>query len=378
MVYSSRAALCAGVCAVILLVIAMQPSASDGPAPRADDDDAPPAPDRADGWVASPSAGGGIAGANASAAAAPLAEAPPAPEAAVNASSPEEVAKRMRVFNSFVARVREKTRGGIKTNDDSDLLQVLSPLRAAPLMPPRGLCPDYRYRAGKDADSRTNSDVVHKYSRYTSQYCNTTGMLQMHFGLAHFVGFLDILASIAGVRPGMHIFDLGSGCGTMLNYLNLKFGTTGVGVDMTIDAVTHSRLHARDGQHFCHLDATMLRYFPSAHFDAVVSWAMLYHVRRTWVQCAILNEVCRILKPGAIAYVGHLRTEKTQAFWKKGRCVATGCTWRRLADAATFRVASFRRHAFFSIYMRRMLPSELASAQPRVDNRANATRDDDD
>lgn len=212
-------------------------------------------------------------------------------------------------------------------------------------------CPLYRHKIGKDADSKTNNDAVKKYTRYTHQFCNTSGMLQMFFNLRRYLFFLDVMAKIVNLKEGDKVFDLGSGCGTMLNYYHLKFGTTGLGIDITGDAVAHAKSHARENQTFCHLDATLLRAFPSNSFDVVMSWAVLYHLRRTWVQCAVMKELTRMLKPGGVALMAQIRTEKTQAFWKKGKCQIEGASWRRLSDTSIFREKSFKRNGFFSIYL---------------------------
>lgn len=198
--------------------------------------------------------------------------------------------------------------------------------------------------------------VVSKYNRYTQDFCNTTGMLQMHFKLLKFIKFADIIASILRIRPGSLILDVGSGCGTLLNYYALKLNTTGHGIDITGEAVQHSKMHARPNQHFCRMDATMLRLFPTATYDYIVSWAVLYHIRRTQVQCAVLLEICRLLKPGASAVLAQMRTEKSQNYWRKGKCrTLPWCSWRRMSDTNTFREKSFSRNGFFSILMTRKL-----------------------
>jgi ubiquinone/menaquinone biosynthesis C-methylase UbiE len=250
---------------------------------------------------------------------------------------------------------------------DIQLLHLINPLIAAPQATANNKhngssgvfagakvgCPHFALRMGKDADSKVNQKVVQKYSRYVSDFCNKTGMLQMFFGLRSFIHFADTIASIIKIQPGFRVLDVGSGCGTMLNYYYLKFNIVGIGIDITGDAIAHARAHSQPHQTFCHLDATLLRVFPSNHFDTVVSWAALYHLRRTQVQCAVLAEVCRVLKPGAAAFIAQMRTEKAQNYWRKGKCrlEASGCTWKRMSDASTFRVKAFRRNGFFSIYM---------------------------
>jgi SAM-dependent methyltransferase len=163
---------------------------------------------------------------------------------------------------------------------------------------------------------------------------------------------MDRIAVIARIPRNGRIFDLGSGCGTMLNYYHLRYNTTGVGVDVTRDAVDHAHTHRQPGQTFCWTDAAArgaMAHFSDNSFDAVVSWAVLYHVRRTLVQCEIVQHLVRILRPGGVAYIGHLRTEKTQKYWTKGRCQIEGASWHRTKDSRTFRMSSFKRHGFFSV-----------------------------
>jgi len=227
----------------------------------------------------------------------------------------------------------------------------INPLRdgPAPLEVHNVTCPAYRFRGSKSADAKHTHEAMVKYTRYVGQYCNSTGLLQMHVDLATYLRFLDTVARIVRMKPGDFIFDWGSGCGTMLNYYQLTHGTSGVGIDVTEAAVLHARAHARGSQLFCHMDGSDLRTFPSNTFDAVVSWATLYHVRRTLVQCEIVHHLVRMLKPGGIAYIGHLRTEKTQEYWKKNKCHPPDATIVRYRDARTFHMPAFRRNNFFSL-----------------------------
>eukprot|EP00331_Platyophrya_macrostoma_P012714 CAMPEP_0176411050 /NCGR_PEP_ID=MMETSP0127-20121128/3393_1 /TAXON_ID=938130 /ORGANISM="Platyophrya macrostoma, Strain WH" /LENGTH=192 /DNA_ID=CAMNT_0017790607 /DNA_START=21 /DNA_END=599 /DNA_ORIENTATION=+ len=174
-------------------------------------------------------------------------------------------------------------------------------------------------------------------------------MLQMNVEFKTYGWILDKIASMARIKPNDRILDWGSGCGTMLNYFHLKFNTSGIGIDLTEPAVQHSVHHAQPRQQFCHMDGSNMRPFPSESFDAIVSWATLYHIRRTLVQCDVVHHFVRTLKPGGVAYVGHLRTEKTQEYWKKGRCRHENATIVRYRDFKTFHQPSWKRHQFFSV-----------------------------
>ena len=221
------------------------------------------------------------------------------------------------------------------SEEDLRLLHQVNP--AAPSTPDTYHCPPTRIQSVRTADGKNIHEAMVKYTRYTRQYCNRTGMLQMHVGLRSFIFFMDIIARVVRIQPGYHLFDWGSGCGTMLNYYAMKWNTTGIGIDVTAEAVHHAVTHRRPGNHFCWMDGSDIRSFPSDAFDAVVSWATLYHVRRTLVQCMIVHQLVRMLKPGGYAFIGHLRTEKTQEYWKKrNKCPIPGASWTRYRDYKLF------------------------------------------
>lgn len=212
-------------------------------------------------------------------------------------------------------------------------------------------CPPFRFPGGKSADSMSMQEAANKYTRYTRQYCNTTGMLQMSVMLESYVHIMDKIAHLVQMKPGDRLFDWGSGCGTMLNYFHLTHNTSGVGIDLTSEAVHHSMGHKQPQQLFCLMNGANLKSFANETFDNVVSWATIYHVRRTMVQCDIVHNLVRMLKPGGRAFIGHLRTEKTQDYWKKGdkKCPIPGAVMTRYRDFRTFHQPQWRKHGFFSL-----------------------------
>lgn len=228
-------------------------------------------------------------------------------------------------------------------------------------------CPGYRIPSSKSADGKSIHEHVTKYTRYVNQYCNHTGMLQMNVEFKTYGWILDKIANMARIKKNHHIFDWGCGCGTMLNYFHLKYNTTGIGIDITENAIQHARHHSQPGQQFCHMDGADMRRFPSNSYDAIVSWATLYHIRRTLVQCEVVHHMVRMLKPGGIAYVGHLRTEKTQEYWKKGRCRHENATIVRYRDYKTFHQPSWKRHQFFSVIVTKHLDDGRVVAAPSED-----------
>lgn len=209
-------------------------------------------------------------------------------------------------------------------------------------------CPRFRIY-GNDADKKKLEAHITKYTRYAQDYCGSTGMLQMNIpGHAH-LDILNTIARMARIKENDVVFDWGCGCGTMLNYLHLKHNTTGVGIDVTESAIKFAWQHSQPRQTFCWMDGTDMSRFPSERFDAVVSWGAVYHVRRTMVQCDIIRHFVRILKPGGVAFVGHIRTDKSQEYWKRGKCVPAGAGVVRYRDYKTFRQSSWKRHGFFSL-----------------------------
>lgn len=211
------------------------------------------------------------------------------------------------------------------------------------------VCPKFRLRFGKDADSQVNHEAYVKYSRYVDQYCNNSGLLQMYVGLPTYLFFLDTIAQLLDVRNNTRIFDWGCGCGTLLNYYHLKYNTTGVGIDLVDTAIAHARARSQPRQTFCVLDGRLLKSFADNSFDTIVSWATIYHVRRTLLQCDIVHNLVRMLKPGGRFFFGHIRTEKSQDYWKKGKCRPDNVTVKRIRDYRTFHMPSFRKHQFFSM-----------------------------
>lgn len=224
----------------------------------------------------------------------------------------------------------------------------------------------------RSADDKKLTTAIAKYSKYVGLYCNSTGMLQMHVPFVTFLRIVDKIASLFGIRRNARILDVGAGCGTLLNYLWLRFNTTGTGVDLTHSAVVHARRHAQPQQLFCHAEAgRFLAGLPSDYYDHVVSWSVIHHIRRKLHQCAVATEMVRVVKPGGFVLVGHLRGEHTQAFWTKHkRCVIPNATLRVVTDYRMFGVDAFRRNKYPSVIIRktpldeRRLASSLGSPDP--------------
>eukprot|EP00755_Sulcionema_specki_P010468 Sspe_Gene.46575::Locus_23274_Transcript_2_2_Confidence_0.625_Length_1250::g.46575::m.46575 len=155
-----------------------------------------------------------------------------------------------------------------------------------------------------------------KYRRYVAS-CRTTGTLFMDVRLHTFLHVMESIAKWVELRQGLRILDWGSGCGTKLNYWNLKYGTVGVGVDITRPAVEWAAGHARPNQTFCWADGSkVLSLFPNSSFDRVISHSALYHVMPLSVQCKVVRHSLRIVRDGGIVWVGHLRTTQARNYWR--------------------------------------------------------------
>ena len=273
-------------------------------------------------------------------------------------------------------------------------------------------CPPFRYPKGRSADSLAAKEAMGKYSRYTKDFCNASGVLQMQVPLDMYVNKVlrRIAAAVGPLKHGDRVLDFGSGCGTMLNYFALRFGTVGLGIDVTDDAVRFSMAHRQQNNLFCLLNAeTQLRvkeisggnnivgertrsftassfafansndttgisvsaaesplpsissdFLPNT-FDAVVSWGVLHHIRRTSAQCQIVASIVRLLKPGGKAFIGHLRHDKGD-YWRRGRCVVEGATIKRIKDGSYFKVAHWAKYGFGSVYVHKLPLSNITAA----------------
>jgi ubiquinone/menaquinone biosynthesis C-methylase UbiE len=234
---------------------------------------------------------------------------------------------------------------------------VMKPVpRGGAVDPYHRQCPKISFRLnGKRPDDKKLMTAISKYSGYVKQYCNNSGMLQMHVTFTTYLSIFDKIASMIGLRQNQRVFDLGCGCGTTLNYLYRRFNITGTGVDLTSDAIDHAVRHAQPQQLFCHSEgARFLGALPSNYFDHAISWSVIHHIRRKQHQCAVAAEMVRVVKPGGYVFVGHLRGEHTIDYWtKKRRCNITGTKLRVLTDYRVFGVEAFRRNRYPSILLRK-------------------------
>lgn len=251
------------------------------------------------------------------------------------------------------------------TNSSSDgppRIEAVPPLRlvnvARPSAPISHLCDDVgvgRLRR-RSADAKRTQQAVSKYTRYVEQYCASSGMMQMHISYETYVRIVRRIARLANVTRNSAVLDVGSGCGTMLNLFYLWFNSSGLGVDVTPSAVEYAQRHAQLQQRFCRADVSdpaSLKDIPSNSFDAVVSWSVLHHIRRKLAQCAVAEELVRVVKPGGLVYLGHLRGEMSQSYWSRRKCRVANATFLMVMDYRAFKMETWRRHKFPSLLFRK-------------------------
>jgi SAM-dependent methyltransferase len=97
------------------------------------------------------------------------------------------------------------------------------------------------------------------------------------------------------------VLDWGSGCGFKLSWLAQLYGTHNFGLDVAPAPVAWAKKHS-SGQHGC-TDAATLSWIPDATFDAIISYAALYHLTQD-SQCGVVHEMLRVLRPLGRIYIG--------------------------------------------------------------------------
>lgn len=124
---------------------------------------------------------------------------------------------------------------------------------------------------------------------------------------------------LAYLRPGDLVLDWGSGCGHKLSWANRLFGVEGLGVELVKATAAWARRHSA-GTH-CHADGRDLSWIPSGSFDAVISFAALYHLHGR-EQCDVVGQLVEKLRPGGRAWLGWMAPYAHYAFLLRG----TGAT----------------------------------------------------
>ncbi len=112
--------------------------------------------------------------------------------------------------------------------------------------------------------------------------------------------FREMLLSLARVRKGDVILDVGCGTGTLAIAAKQQVGTTGMvfGIDASREMLARADQKARKACQVISFQSAVAEAlpFPDGHFDLVCSVAMLHHLpQESRIQCA--SEIRRVLKP---------------------------------------------------------------------------------
>lgn len=161
-------------------------------------------------------------------------------------------------------------------------------------------CIDFK-RDQKQAAATTLTGTEAKYEAYGT-CCNGHGMWFFDTRPTLFC-FLKQLVDVLDIRPYDTILDWGGGCGHMLSFFSSVLHTYGINVDMSQRGIEYSNDIAQTKG--CYQDGTNLSNIPSNSIDHVFSYGALLHVE-TVVQCNVIHQMLRVLKPGGAIWVGYL------------------------------------------------------------------------
>ena len=113
--------------------------------------------------------------------------------------------------------------------------------------------------------------------------------------------FREKLATIAQLKPGERVLDVGCGTGSLAIIAKQRVGVSGEshGIDPSPEMIARAQMKARRAGVDVKVreGAAQELPYPDAHFEVVTSTMMLHHLRRDdRVICA--QEMRRVLKPG--------------------------------------------------------------------------------
>jgi SAM-dependent methyltransferase len=183
-----------------------------------------------------------------------------------------------------------------------------------------------------------------------------------------------------GLGPGQRVLDGGCGGGILINQLVARYGVQGAGVDLSPLALKRARQAGARGILYKRGVLEKLP-FPTASFDAVVSFDVLEHVGG---KAQALAEIVRVLKPGGKALIYAVSSSdaftwhwclRAVSFGRWGRdtdaghspeLMASPSLTRRQLEAAGARVLRLSYlHSFFSLAVDEAL-GVLRARRPRV------------
>lgn len=123
--------------------------------------------------------------------------------------------------------------------------------------------------------------------------------------------FRDKLVTLASLKTGDSVLDVGCGSGTLTIAAKKRVGKTGpvFGIDASREMITRARMKAKRARAeiaFQNAIAEQLP-FPNEYFDVVLSSLMLHHLPKT-ARTACLKEIRRVLKPGGRVLIADFET----------------------------------------------------------------------
>lgn len=148
-----------------------------------------------------------------------------------------------------------------------------------------------------------------RYDRKHPEIFNPVEQRRLHRALEAALGELR-----TGADPARAL-DLGCGTGNLTGHL-LELGAGVVAADVSPEFLeTVRRRHGATGRvQTFQLNGTDLGGLPDGSLDLVCAYSVLHHIPD---YLAAIDEICRVLAPGGIAYLDH---EANHNFWDKSSC----------------------------------------------------------
>jgi ubiquinone/menaquinone biosynthesis C-methylase UbiE len=140
----------------------------------------------------------------------------------------------------------------------------------------------------------------------------------------------DLVLSLAGIRPGEQVLDVGCGDGIFTGPAAVIAGAA-VGLDRSAEMLAAAaRRHTdQSGIRWVHGDATALP-FPNESFDVVLAVTVMCFAAAPE---RIVKEAARVLRPGGRLVIGELGRHSSWALVRRLRALRPGSPW---SDARFF------------------------------------------
>ena len=170
-----------------------------------------------------------------------------------------------------------------------------------------------------DLPAYNNMGDVQKYEARQAGCHDAKGMWGWHHSTA-FHCVARVVGELLALRADQLVLDWGCGCGHKLTTLAQLYGIMGFGLDITESAVAWAEAHSVGK--FCQGDGSKLDFLPDDTFDAVVSYAALYHIPQS-LQCETMKQLVRVVRPGGKIWVGwNGAHERVEPEWWAQDCLA--------------------------------------------------------